>query len=152
MVTLHVTSDHADGALFVYLEDVDPEGQSRYVTEGGLRLLHRRCTENPDFVQATPYHSFAKADAAPMVPGESAEIRFELWPTSARIAAGHRLRLAIAGADADTFDPVPAEGKPTLEVAWGPARPSRLELPVIDTAAAAEAAATPTRSGDRRRR
>ena len=42
-LTLHMESTAPDGAVFVYLEDVDPLGQVRYVTEGQLRLdLQRR--------------------------------------------------------------------------------------------------------------
>ena len=64
-VTLQLSSDHTDGLVLAYLEDVDPEGRSRYLTEGGLRLIHRKLSTNPLFPQATPYHSFERADATP---------------------------------------------------------------------------------------
>ena len=135
VVTLWLRSSRDDGAILVYLEDVDPEGRSRYLTEGGLRALHRRLSANPYFAQAPPYHSFAAADAEPLMPGEPAELAFQLWPTSARIRAGHRLRLAIAGADADTFDRVPADGEVEIKVGWGGAEASLIELPVVTMSA-----------------
>jgi putative CocE/NonD family hydrolase len=132
IVTLYVASDQPDGMVLVYLEDVDENGQSRYVTEGGLRLIHRKVSPNPYFEHTTPYHSFARADAQPMVPGETAEVSFQLWPISALIRQGHRLRLAIAGADADTFDPIPAEGRATLTIHHNASSASVLELPVVE--------------------
>jgi putative CocE/NonD family hydrolase len=129
-VTLHVVSDHADGAFLVYLEDVDPSGRSRYVCEGGLRALHRRVVRDPEGLQELPYHSFLEEDAEPLVPGEPAVLAIELMPTSVRFRAGHRIRLAIAGADADSFARVPAQGTPELRVLRGAAQPSHLELPV----------------------
>ena len=42
IVSLFVTSTHTDGAFFVYLEDVDENGKVTYLTEGELRALHRR--------------------------------------------------------------------------------------------------------------
>ncbi len=41
-VSLRVASSHPDAAILVYLEDVDEKGQSRYLTEGGLRRLELR--------------------------------------------------------------------------------------------------------------
>ena len=130
VVTLQLTGTHPDGGLFVYLEDVDPEGRSRYVTEGGLRLIHRRPGENPDHPQTEPFHSFREDDALPLVPGEEAEIAFELWPTSVRFQAGHRIRIAISGADAGNFERIPAEDTPTYTIHRSPTTPSRIELPV----------------------
>ncbi len=132
VITLKLASDREDGALFVYLEDVDPQGRSRYVTEGGLRLIHRKATPNPYFEGEEPYHSFARADAEPMPPGEAETMSFRLWPIAALIRAGHRIRVAIAGADAGMFDPVPADGETTLTVYSGGADGSRIELPVVE--------------------
>ena len=130
-LTIHLSSDHTDGTLLAYLEDVDPKGRSRYLTEGGLRLIHRRTTTNPAFPQTTPYHSFARGDAQPLEPGKRYTIEFKLWPIAALIRKGHRLRLALAGADAGTFDPVPATGLPTLTVHHGATTASALVIPIV---------------------
>jgi hypothetical protein len=70
-----------------------------------------------------------RRDAAPLVPGEPAELVFDLEPTSYRFEAGHRMRLAIEGADADHFARVPAVGSARLTVFRDARHPSRLELP-----------------------
>jgi predicted acyl esterase len=54
-----------------------------------------------------------------------------MWPTSVLIPAGHRLRLAIAGHDKDTFARYPAEGDPVMTIYRNTAHPSRLVIPVI---------------------
>ena len=132
VVTLFLTSTHADGAFYVYLEDVDENGKVTYLTEGALRGIHRRISkEQPPIKIFVPYHSFKKADAAPLVPGEVAEIKFGLQPISALIKKGHRLRVAIAGHDKDTFIRVPAEGTPTIAVQRNKRGMSSIELAIV---------------------
>ena len=41
IVTLEYSSTHDDGAIIVYLEDVDETGYVRLLTEGEIRPLHR---------------------------------------------------------------------------------------------------------------
>lgn len=131
VITLRLAADREDGSLFIYLEDVDPEGRSRFVTDGGMRLIHRKVTPNPYFEGEAPYQSFARGDAEPMPVGEAVEVTFRLWPVAALIREGHRLRVAIAGADVDTFDPLPADGDITFSVHHGGEDGSRIELPVV---------------------
>ncbi len=129
-VTLYLSSTHDEGAVFVYLEDVDPEGRSRYITEGGLLLEHRKLSDNPMSDQV-PYHSFYQSDAAPMPVNKMEEITFKLWPTSVLIKKGHSIRIAIAGADKDTFDRVPAEGTPVYRIYRNKSQASFIDLPVV---------------------
>jgi putative CocE/NonD family hydrolase len=132
VVTLHLSSTLEDGAVFVYLEDITPDGRVLYLGEGQLRLLHRKVSdENPPFVTVAPYHSYKRADAEPMVPGQVAEVTFGLLPTSVLFRAGHRIRIAIAGADADTFARVPAEGVPVWTIQRSQGGASHILLPVI---------------------
>ena len=128
-IDLMVSSTHTDGAVLVYLEDVDPTGQSRYLTEGGLRLIHRKLARDTLF-GVSPYTSFARRDAAPMRPGVPARVSFRILPTSVVVKAGHRLRLAIAGADSGALARVPAEGTPTLTIHRGTPGTSVLDVPV----------------------
>jgi len=78
-----------------------------------------------------PYHSFLKKDAMPLVPGQLAELKFGLQPISVLVKKGHRLRVAIAGHDKDTFIRIPAEGAPTIVVQRNTRGLSMIELPVI---------------------
>jgi uncharacterized protein len=132
VVTLYVASTADDGAFYVYLEDVDEDGKVIYVTEGQLRALHRRISDQePPLKLFVPHHSFLRKDGMPLVPGEVAELRFGLLPTSALVRRGHRLRVAIAGHDKDTFGRIPAEGEPTITVQRNAIYSSRIDLPVI---------------------
>jgi putative CocE/NonD family hydrolase len=132
IVTLYLQSTHEDGALFVYLEDVTPDGRVLYIGEGQLRLLHRKISnDQPPFVSVGPYHSYKEADAAPMIPGEMEEVTFALYPTSVLFRAGHRIRVAVGGADADTFARIPADGTPVWTVERGPSAASHIVFPVI---------------------
>lgn len=132
VVTLSVSTTAADGHFFIYLEDVAPDGTSRYVTEGMLRGLHRKLSSDPAPYRTTyPYRSFLRKDGAPMVPGERTTLTFQLLPTSVLFRAGHRIRLALAGADKDTFQRIPAAGNVTLTVHRGGTGGSFIDLPVV---------------------
>lgn len=132
VVTLYLASTHTDGNIFVYLEDVDETGKVTYVIEGQLRALHRNVSdEPPPFAVPVPYHSFKRKDGMPLTPGEIAEISFGLHPVSVLIKKGHRIRVAIAGHDKDTFARIPEEGIPTITVARNATHASHIDLPVI---------------------
>ncbi|HKU72932.1 MAG TPA: CocE/NonD family hydrolase [Pyrinomonadaceae bacterium] len=132
IVSLFITSTHTDGAFFVYLEDVDENGKVTYLTEGELRALHRRVSKEQSPTKLPiPYHSFLKKDAMSLVPGQAAELRFGLQPISVLVKKGHRLRVAIAGHDKDTFIRIPAEGTPTIAVQRNSRGLSMIELPII---------------------
>lgn len=132
IIDLFVTSTATDGAFLVYLEDVNEKGVVTYFTEGALRALHRKIsTEPPPYKLLVPFHSFKKKDAMPLVPGQIAELKFGLQPTSILIRKGHRLRIAIGGADKNSFVRIPAQGTPTISVARNQKNASWIELPVI---------------------
>lgn len=131
VLTLHLTADQPDAAIHAYLEDIAPDGQSRYVTEGMLRALHRKEAAMPRLHQVVgPYRSFARADSAPLIPGQPAILRFALLPTAWRFRAGHRIRLALAGADIDNYGQTPHGRPPRLEILHGEAQASAIELPL----------------------
>jgi putative CocE/NonD family hydrolase len=130
VVDLTVASQSTDPALFAYLEDVAPDGRVTYITEGQLRAIHR-APADPNrlpFDQGPAPHSFNRADALPVKPGEPMRIRFALNPTAAFIRQGHRLRLAIAGADANVFQRYPEVGSERFEFTLGGTTPSLIEV------------------------
>lgn len=130
VMRMRLSSNRPDGAVLVYLEAVDPDGRSRYLTEGGLRLIHRKVSANPYFEEDVPYHTYARVDAEPVTPGAVMQVDFQLWPIAVFVPAGDRLRVAIAGADADTFDPIMPDA--TLTIHRDSVSPSRVELPVME--------------------
>lgn len=114
-LTLHMASSQPDGAVIVYLETVKPDGTVVYLSEGERRLALRR--------------GFNRQDLAPIEPGATFTITIELHALSAVIPKGYRLRVALAGADADTFARYPAQGDPVYTVFRSAALPSWIDLP-----------------------
>jgi putative CocE/NonD family hydrolase len=101
---LAMRSDQTDGAVFAYLEDVAPDGRVTYLTEGVLRLMHRKTSSGGCNPAHGTERSFNRADAAPVTPGELMHVEIPLLPVAAKIAKGHHVRLSIAGADAESFN------------------------------------------------
>ncbi len=134
VIHLKVRSTAPDGEFFVYLEAVQPDGTVKLVTEGQLRAIHRKISEDPSpYTMFGPYHSFKREDAMPLVPGKVAQISFELFPISVRFEAGWRIRVAIAGADRDVFDPIPGCEAPEITIERNSTYPSFIDLPTIPT-------------------
>jgi putative CocE/NonD family hydrolase len=132
IATLYITSTESDGAFYVYLEDVHPDGRVTYITEGQLRAIHRKVSqEDPPYKMIVPYHTFKSKDVLPLNPGEITEITFGLSPTSVLIRKGHHIRVSIAGHDRDTFVRIPAEAEPVITVERNNIYASRIELPYI---------------------
>jgi putative CocE/NonD family hydrolase len=132
VLTIEMSSTASDGALHAYLEDVAPEGRVTYVDEGILRVVNRKEVDPKTlpYQPIGPAHSFLRKDAEPLTPGEVARIRFALYPTSVVLRKGHRIRVSLAGADADVYKRYPQEGNPTWTVYRNAQRASFLELPV----------------------
>jgi putative CocE/NonD family hydrolase len=97
-VDLWVAADRPIAQVAVRLTAVAPDGTSALLARGLLNLTRR--------------HSFA--EPVPVVAGEVMAVTVPLTMTAARVPAGHRLRLAIAGA--------------AFPVAWPPPEPVRLTL------------------------
>jgi putative CocE/NonD family hydrolase len=130
---LTIASSTPDGMVTVYLEDVLPNGRVVYLTEGVLRLAARKIS--PTRIGADPLHSYLNGDAEPMTPGRPESIRIVLSPIALIVRKGERLRLAIAGADSDNLERIPAAGPETLEVGRAAAAPSFVDIPVQEVAA-----------------
>ena len=82
-------------------------------------------------VGADRLHSYLSGDAAPMTPGRAEQLRITLWPIAVAVRKGDRLRLAIAGADADNLERVPAAGPETLVVRRTHEAPSFVDIPTL---------------------
>ena len=106
--------------LFAYLELVDPGGRVRYLTEAVLDAQYRGTAERGRATRSD--------ERRPLEPGLPTELRMVLLPTAVVVPSGWRVRLAIAGADLDTFGA--PEGPGQVEVLTGAGHPSRIELPV----------------------
>jgi len=131
VVSLQVSSTHADGAFIVYLEDVAPDGYVRMLSEGQLRGVHRALSETPTYETFGPFHSFESKDGQTMKPGQITTVSFALLPVSVLVRKGHSIRVALAGHDKDTFIRVPETGDPVIRVHRQQDNASWIELPVI---------------------
>lgn len=127
---LYLRTQEADASFFVYLEDLTPGGEVWYVTEGELRALHRKISSDPPpYRDAVPYHSYLRADAAPIPAGEVVELEIDLLPISYRFQPGHRIRVAIATGDCDNFKPLCRPGS-QYELLMAGEYASHVRLPV----------------------
>ena len=132
LATIYLAANTTDTTLFVYLEDVTPEGDVHYVTEGELRALHQRW-QPPGTTSLTlpiPQRTFRRAEAIPLIPNEVVPLTLDLLPISYQFKKGHRIRVALAGADKDHFQAL--DGPPPIWKIWHtPDHPSHITLPVI---------------------
>lgn len=104
-----------DATLVAVLSDVEPSGASNQLTAGFLMASQRvvdpkLSTYGPGRLLIRPWHPFTKASQQPVTPNQPTEYKIEIYPTSAVINAGHRLRLTIG--TANTFSSAPS--LPTL--------------------------------------
>jgi putative CocE/NonD family hydrolase len=132
MLTVQMSSTTNDGAIHAYLEDVAPEGRVTYLDEGILRVIDRKEVDpkSEPYEPLGPAHSFLRKDAEPLTPGEPIKICFSLYATSVLLRKGHRIRVALAGADASDFRRYPKEGTPTWTVYREARRASFVDLPM----------------------
>lgn len=110
---VHLASSAAVVGVAVTLADVAPDGASHLVAKGMLNATRRRSLTEPE----------------PLVPGVVEEIAIDLDATGWRFGPGHRIRVAIAGADFPNVWPTPEAAR--LDVHRGPTTPSRIVLPVV---------------------
>jgi putative CocE/NonD family hydrolase len=131
-LVLEVASTATDGAFFGYLEDVAPDGRVTYLDEGEVRAVNRRVIDAHDRPYNSPDRaaSSSREDAKPMVPGRPVELQIPMWPTSVLLRKDHRIRVALAGADADTFRRYPPGGDVTWTVYRQRTLASFVELPM----------------------
>lgn len=129
VLRLFVTSSEPDLDVFAYLEEVRPNGEVVYITEGMLKASHRRpAARGAPYPTPGPYRSHLAADAAPLEVGEAVELVFDLFPCSFLLRAGHALRLAVAGADRDAFAVFRGRA-PVMRVHRSRRYPSQIEVP-----------------------
>jgi uncharacterized protein len=135
-VTLTVTGlrGASHGALYAYLEDVQPDGRVVYVTEGELALADRALAarrDNPAWRKLRTPRTFTSGSAAPFPLHRPERITFDLLPTSVLFRAGDRIRITIAAADPGSFQLLPPDGRASYLIGHSTAQPSFVELPVV---------------------
>ncbi|MFI0484491.1 CocE/NonD family hydrolase [Actinomadura sp. 9N215] len=124
---LFVRSDREHTDFVVRLCDVAPDGTSRNVCEGGLRL--------------------PAAAAKPVGTDGVRRIAVDLWPTGHRFPRGHRVRVHVTSGAHPKVAANPGTGEPLAtatrmvtahqEVFHDPDRPSAIILPIVERSAEA---------------
>jgi len=127
---LMLSTSATDGEVIVYLEHVASDGAVTYVTEGVLRLAHRKSSSDKAHY-GRPLRTYLSSDRRAMVPGHAEPVEIELLPIAMVFRKGDRVRVAISGADAGNLERIPHDGGATLTIWRTGVQPSFLELPVL---------------------
>ena len=130
VITLFLSASKGDADVHVYLEEVDDQNVSHYVTEAVLRASHRKLGQAPWDNLGLPYQRSNQADVEPLPADQAVELVMDLHPTATVFNAGHKLRITITGADADNTEPAPSGADNTLTLHYGPQTPSAILLPI----------------------
>jgi putative CocE/NonD family hydrolase len=115
-VILHGSASMAVATFVAKLADVAPDGSSCLIVDGSLNGTRRRSLSDP----------------MPLTPDEVYELAIPMTPTGWTVKRGHRLRLAVSGADFPNLWPTPLAGR--QRVHWGGHFASRVVLPVVSAA------------------
>lgn len=127
-VILHGSASMSVATFTAKLADVAPDGSSCLIVDGSLNATRRRSLTVPE----------------PLTPNEVYELDIPMVPTGWTVRPGHRLCLAIAGADFPNLWPTPERG--SQRVHFGGRYNSRLILPLVPASQLSEPPFLPTAS------
>ncbi|MBC2665426.1 CocE/NonD family hydrolase [Novosphingobium flavum] len=129
---LWVAADTPDANLFLYVEDVAPDGTVKVVTEGRLKASLRRENEAPWALPGgIPWHRAFAEDAQPLKPGEPVRLRFDVMPASWVFAKGHRVQFTVTGSDWRERARDPLSQPKSITLLSDLDHPSSVSLPLI---------------------
>jgi len=127
-LVLFASSSARDTDFTGKLVDVHPDGRAEILTDGILRARYRESMSEPQ----------------PLTPGETYELRVDLWATANVFRAGHQIRLDVSSSNFPRFDrntnsgqTIATDGPDDLVEAVNRVfhdrnRPSHVLLPIID--------------------
>ena len=136
VVDFWISSSTPDTNVFVYLEDVAPDGKITPVTDARLKASLRKLSQPRYENFGLPWHRSHVEDATPLKVDEPTQLTFAFLPTSYLFKAGHRIQVSVAGADYRERDRTPPSSAPVLTLLDGPSRASRVKLPIVSAGAA----------------
>lgn len=106
--SLWVSSSSTDADVFVAIRVLDGDREVPYRTHepgsvaplswGILQVSHRALDDKMSTTER-PWHTHQQKDVLPLIPDEIVLIEVEMMPATARIFAGHRLRIEISAAE-----------------------------------------------------
>jgi putative CocE/NonD family hydrolase len=129
---LRVSSDNPKSDVFVYLDQVKPDGTSEVISFGRLKLSHHKLAQAPYETLGLPWHSGLAKDIAPPAAGETVSLSIAMTPISLVVPTGDRLRFVVAGADPRqrNLKDIQLEPAPHVSVHLGGRDGSRVDLPL----------------------
>jgi putative CocE/NonD family hydrolase len=132
VVHVWFSTNAPDLDVFAYLEEVDQQGNSTYITEGCLRASNRLLGQAPSDYLGLPFHTFYESDQRLVSVGEPVELVFDLLPTAYQFMPGNQIRIAIAFADAGNFTTPILDPAPVVNLLQDVNHASFIDLPVIE--------------------
>jgi putative CocE/NonD family hydrolase len=143
MADLWVSTTALDAGVAVRVDDVDGSGNAFALSNGlqtvSMRKLDTTRSRTLDGELIQPWHSYTQDSVQSVAPGDLAEIQVEIFPTSAVIAKGHKLRIAVGASDfPHGLPPLPDLVQSlagVLSIHSDAAHPSKVVLPVVPTSA-----------------
>jgi predicted acyl esterase len=140
-VYLRVRSSTPDVDLQATISEVRPDGNETFVQNGYLRSSWRTLSTDANNIfkrlgtLLEPIPSGTAVDAAPMPSGEFVDVAIPLYHQGHVYRAGSRIRLTIAAPNGAqpvwSFGQTVPAGTATVAIAYSPAQPSTLVLPVV---------------------
>ena len=139
-----ISTTSLDAGLSVRVSDYDPATGKSAPLSNGLLTASLRAVDSSrsrfiggEMIQ--PWHPFTKTSVLPVKSGEPMLLSVEIFPTSALIAKGHQLRVAIAASNvAQGLMPVPTllgSAVGAITVHNDSEHPSSVVLPVVPASA-----------------
>jgi predicted acyl esterase len=131
---LTVAANHPNADLFVYLDEIAPDGTAKVIAFGRQRLSYRKLSQAPYDTLNLPWHSGKSDDVLPLAAGQEVPVSIAMTPVSRVIGAGSRLRLTIAGADPRqrNLKQIRIDPAPRIAIRTGGIDASRVELPILE--------------------
>ncbi|WP_281060415.1 CocE/NonD family hydrolase C-terminal non-catalytic domain-containing protein, partial [Mesorhizobium sp. M1A.F.Ca.IN.022.05.2.1] len=130
-VSFHFSSDQTDTDFMVTLKDVDPEGNTTYLTRGFLRASLRQidpARTRPDQINQS------LREVQELEPGKIYKARFSLDPIGHVVREGHRLEVSILAPNdipSPVFASTPIKSPSLNKVYHSEKFPSKLVLPIV---------------------
>jgi len=142
-VDVWMSTTASDAGLSVRIDDVDGGGNVTALTNGiqtaSLRAVDATRSRMMNGLMIQPWHPFTQASVQPLSAGTPVLVPVDVFPTSAMIAKGHQLRVAIGASDLPQgVPPIPTLLNSLVGVLTlysDAAHPSSVILPVVPASA-----------------
>ncbi|MBO9544990.1 CocE/NonD family hydrolase [Caulobacter sp.] len=129
LADLWISSTQPEQPVFAYLEDVAPDGTVTVISEGRQRASLRKVVPATWDTIGTPWRRSRTEDHQPLKAGEPVKVSFDMLAVSYVFKAGHRVRIAVSGAEPRERGRIETTPAPTLTLHTGGDTPSSVTLP-----------------------